>query len=230
MSFATWTHFPSAYSPRVHGMLTPRLRRLEMRAPAPDPQLLSPDLQDDDEDKRSRADSRLDGEALGRALLLRPLDLEVTDDEPARDPSPVQPRGHLAGSVGVGIEEVGGDGGGGYHDAEDVEAPAEGGHHVVVFVLEREAEQDEAGDEEGGGDPEGPEAGFGFEAGGVAALVEGADGVVEVVPGGFAEDGGDDGGEVEVAWGVGWVMRMVVSGWKGRGEKGGIPICLGPNS
>lgn len=194
------------------------LRRLEMRPPAPNPQPLSPELQNKDEDKRPCADSRLDGKALRRAHLLRPLDLEVTDDEPPRHPSPVQPRGHLAGSVGVGVEEVGGDGGGGDHDAEDVEAPAEGGEHVVVFVLQGEAEEDEAGDEEGGGDPEGPEAGFGLEAGGVAALVEGADGVVEVVAGGFAEDGGDDGGEVEVAWEMGAMMRMVILGWRGREE------------
>ncbi len=141
-----------------------------MRPSAPNPQPLAPDLQDNDKDKRSRANSRLDSKALGRAHLLRPFDLEVTDDEASRHPCPVQPRGYLAGSVGVGIEKVGGDGGGGDHDAEDIETPAEGGDHVVVFVLEGEAEEDEAGDEEGGGDPEGPEAGFGFEAGGVAAL------------------------------------------------------------
>lgn len=175
-------------------------RRLEMRPSAPNPQPLTPDLQDNNEDKRPRANGRLDSKALRRAHLLRPLDLEVTNNEPPRHPRPIQPRGDLAGSVGVGVEEVGGDGGGGDHDAEDVETPAEGGDHVVVFVLEGEAEEDEAGDEEGGGDPEGPEARFGLETGAVAALVECADGVVEVVAGGFAEDGGDDGGEVEVAW------------------------------
>jgi len=196
MTSRTWARFPLQSTGPPAACF--RLRRLEMRPSAPQPQPLAPDLQDDNQDKSPRADGRLDAEALRRAHLLRPFDLEVADDEPSGHPCPVQPRGHLAGSVGVGIEEVGGDGGGGDHDAEDVETPAEGGDHVVVGVLEGEAEEDEAGDEEGGGDPEGPEARFGFETGGVAALVECADSVVEVVACGFAEDGGDDGGEVEV--------------------------------
>ena len=136
-----------------------------MRTPAPNPQPLAPNLQDNNEEERPRADRRLDRKALRRAHFLCPLDLEITDNEPARHPRPVQPRGHLAGSVGVGVEEVGGDGGGGDHDAEDVEAPAEGG-----------------------------------------------DGVVEVVAHGFAEDGGDDGSEVEVAGEVGVMMRLAISG------------------
>jgi len=212
-------HFPtSPITAKRHPDAYFRLSRLEMRPSAPQPQPLAPDLQNDDKDKSTCADGRLDAEALRRAHLLRPLDLEVTDDEPSRHPCPVQPRGYLAGSVGVGIEKVGGDGGGGDHDAEDIETPAEGGDHVVVFVLEGEAEEDEAGDEEGGGDPEGPEAGFGFEAGGVAALVECADCIVEVVACGFAEDGGDDGGEVEVAWKMWSIMRMI--GWGRSGREG----------
>jgi len=207
----------SLQSTRSPNARTSNSRRLEMRPSAPNPQPLTPDLQDNNEDKRPRANGRLDSKALRRAHLLRPFDLEIADDEASRDPCPVQPRGYLAGSVGVGVEEVGGDGGGGDHDAEDVETPAEGGDHVVVFVLEGEAEEDEAGDEEGGGDPEGPEARFGLETGAVAALVEGANCVVEIVAGGFAEDGGDDGGEVEVAWRMELMMRMI--DWGKRGEK-----------
>lgn len=88
----------------------------------------------------------------------------------------------------------------------------------MVAVLQREAQQDEARDQEGRRDPEGPEAGFGLEAGGVPALVEGADEVVEVVARRFAEDGGEDGGEVEVACGrcVRLVMRLVEG--EGDGE------------
>lgn len=80
----------------------------------------------------------------------------------------------------------------------------------MVAVLEGEAQEDEPGHEEGRAEPEDQQAGFGFEAGGVAALVAGRDGVVEPVAGEFAEDGGDDGSEVEEAW-TGWLAR------KGRG-------------
>ncbi len=41
----------------------------------------------------------------------------------------------------------------------------------MVFILDGKAEEDEAGDEEGGGEVEDEEAGFGLEAGGVVALV-----------------------------------------------------------
>lgn len=85
----------------------------------------------------------------------------------------------------------------------------------MVAVLEGETQEDEAGDEEGRAEPEGQQAGFGFEAGGVAALVAGRDGVVEPVAGEFAEDGGDDGSEVEEAW-TAWLARK-----RGEGEKGG---------
>lgn len=89
----------------------------------------------------------------------------------------------------------------------------------MVAVLEGETQEDEPGDEEGRAEPEDQQAGFGFEAGGVAALVAGCDGVVEPVAGEFAEDGGDDGSEVEEAW-TGWLARMG-RGWKegGRGWK-----------
>lgn len=96
----------------------------------------------------------------------------------------------------------------------------------MVAILKRIAKEDEAGDEEGGAEPEDEQAGFGFEAAGVAALVAGGDGVVEPVAGEFPEDGGGDGGEVEEAW----FEEFGLAESKGRWMwKENAPICLGPN-
>lgn len=71
----------------------------------------------------------------------------------------------------------------------------------MVSALEAEADEDETGHDEGGGDPDGEEAGFRVEVLlGVVPDVEAGEVVVEPVAGDFAQDGGHNGGEVEVAW------------------------------
>lgn len=72
----------------------------------------------------------------------------------------------------------------------------------MVAALQAEADEDEAGYHEEFGDPDDAEAGFGFEPALVPGHVAFGDEVVEPVAGGFAEYGGNDGGEVEVACGI----------------------------
>lgn len=71
----------------------------------------------------------------------------------------------------------------------------------MVAVLEGKSDEDEACQHKWRGEGNDQEAGFGLEAPAVPGAVETSDGIVEVVADNFAEDGGDDGGEVEEAWG-----------------------------
>jgi hypothetical protein len=90
----------------------------------------------------------------------------------------------------------------------------------VVAVLEAEAEEDEPGDHEGGGEPDDGEAGFGFEDAVVAAHGDAGCEVVEPVSGELAEESGDDGGEVEEAFDIN-SQNMIWLSWMGReGKKG----------
>ena len=66
-------------------------------------------------------------------------------------------------------------------------------------VLQGITEDEDGGGHERGGEVDDEEAGFGFDAAGVAAGVEGADVIVDELAKGGAEDGADDGGEVKHA-------------------------------
>ena len=82
----------------------------------------------------------------------------------------------------------------------------------MVDALEGEA-KDENGDGHGrGGEGDDGEAGFGLDGAAMAALVEGTDGVVEVVAQEGAKEGTDDGGEVKEACGC----------WREEVNKGGL--------
>lgn len=109
------------------------------------------------------------------------------------------PAGNLARGFRVTVEVVGVQGDGGDHDAEDVQAPEEGGDHVVVGVFEGEAQADQAGEHERGREPDGAQAGLGLEVAGVRADVLVGDHVVDPVARDLAQQGGDDGREVEEA-------------------------------
>ena len=68
----------------------------------------------------------------------------------------------------------------------------------MPLALQREAEHEEAEAEDGGRGVGDDQAGFWVEAAGVAAEVEAADGVVEVVAREPAEEDADEAEEVEV--------------------------------
>ena len=120
------------------------------------PQPLARHLQQHNEQKRPRCNPSLGPQRRDRPDGRRPRDLPLSDEDATRGAGEVQPRGDLAGGLGVGVEGVGVDADGGDHDAENVQAPAKRGEHVRVAMLQGEAEQHEPRDHEGGGDEDDP--------------------------------------------------------------------------
>jgi hypothetical protein len=93
------------------------------------------------------------------------------------------------------------------HDPKNIQPPPKTRDHEVESVLEREAEQDQSCDHERRAEPDDSEARFGLEPARVPAHVPARKEVVQPVADGLAEDGSDDGGEVEEAW---WGVLLVV--------------------
>jgi hypothetical protein len=176
-----------------------QLSRTEIQRPSINPQPLPPHLHHNNQPERQRTDRRLDPEARLRPLGLRPRNLEVANDEPARRPRKIDPCGDLARPLGVRVQVVRRQRDGRYHDPEDIQAPCQGREHIVIPPLEAEAEEHEPGQHERGGEVDSGEADLGLEVPGVAADVACCDEVVEPVAGELAQQCGDDGREVEEA-------------------------------
>lgn len=160
---------------------------------------LAPSHQDENDEKGGGKNGGLDTETVLWALRLGPADLEVGDDESAQGTGEVHPGSDLARAIGVAVKKIGVDGDGGDHHAEDIEAPGHGGDHVMVGILEAEADKDKTCDHEGGGDDGSAKADFWLEVTMMAANVLFGEDVVKPVANQFAETGSHNGSEVEVA-------------------------------
>lgn len=170
-----------------------------MQSPAPSPQALAINLQENNNNEHSARNRSLCAKALLRTSLRRPAHLQITDGEAAQRPALIQPRADLARTLGVAVEIIAGDGDGCDHDAEDVETPCERSEHVMIPSLKAEAEKDEAGDHEGRAEPNDGQARLGFQDAVVSAHVHAAYEVVEPVAENEADESGHDGSEVEEA-------------------------------
>jgi len=111
---------------------------------APHPQALPIDLQHDDQEECKSANPRLGPKTSRCTLVLRPRNLEVTDNESARHASKIEPGGHLTRSFWVGIQIVGGYRRSRDHDSKHIKTPAQRCEHVMVAVFEGEAEENQA--------------------------------------------------------------------------------------
>ncbi len=120
-----------------------------MQPPTPSPQPLPINLQENNNKENKHANRSLDPKALRRSTSLRPLNLLITNHKASQHSRLIQPGAHLTATLRITIEIVARDSNGRDHDAEDVEAPGEGCDHVMVAVLETEAEEREAADHEG---------------------------------------------------------------------------------
>lgn len=96
------------------------LYRLEMWLTRPFSQLLPIQLQQNNQEECPKANGRLDTEALDCAHVLRPPNLEVTNNKTAGHTRKVQPTGHFSGSSRIGVEVIRVDAHSRDHDAEDV--------------------------------------------------------------------------------------------------------------
>lgn len=187
----------------------PSLGQLSIVAPPPhscsvetqraglDPELLAEQLEADDQEEGKGTDGRLNAEAGLCPLCLGPGDLEVGNDEAAGGTAEVDPRRNLARGLRVAVEVVRVEADGGDHDAEDVQAPEDRGHHVVVAFFESEAQPDQSRQHKRGREPHGPQANLGLEMPPVAFDVSRRDEVMEPVTDDLAQERADNGGEVE---------------------------------
>lgn len=116
------------------------LVRLEVQRSGPLSKTLPIELQEDDEQEHSPAESRLGAKAANGPQPLRPLYLKVTDDEAARGSSEVDPCSYLTGSFRVRVQIVCAHCDGDDHDAKDIEPPSHGGDHEMIPMFEGEAE------------------------------------------------------------------------------------------
>lgn len=124
----------------------------KLQLPTPLPQPPSINRQHHHQPHHPRRDPRLNAKTPPRPHRLGPPHLKIRNDEPAQHPTRTNPRRRLPARLRVRFEIVGRQSDGCDHDAKDVEAPGEGGEHVVVSVLEAETDEDETREGEGGGE------------------------------------------------------------------------------
>ena len=113
--------------------------------------------------------------------LEHPIDLNVDGHEPAHVPAKADPSANLSASLGVRIQQVRIQGDGGDHDAHELPGEEDGDDHVVVGVLEGEAEDEDRHGHDGGGEPDDDQARFGLDVAGVPFHVVVADEIMEPV-------------------------------------------------
>ena len=176
---------------RLHGKIHPTLR-----LPQPPPEK----AQSQNDEPGGSSNGGLHGERIHGPGPDHPVNLNVRSHEAAHGPPHDDPRADLSAPFGVRVQEVRVQRHGGNHDAGDLSGEEDGEDQVVVGVAEGEAEDEDRHGHDGGREPDDDQAGFGLDVAGVPAHVVAADEVVEPVAQYRADDGADDGGEVEEAW------------------------------
>ena len=124
----------------------------QVQRPTPSPQSFPKDVQEDHKEENRSRHSRLNPKAPLRSHRQCPPDLKIAHDEAACRSREVDPRSYLTTRFRVRVKVVGIHSNCCDHDSKDIEPPSNGGYHVMIPILETEADEDETCEHEGCGE------------------------------------------------------------------------------
>ena len=157
------------------------------------------DLQKHNNSTRRKRNSSLNPQHLRGPNLLHPRQLDIRRHKPSPDPPHRHPSTHLAGIIGVAVQQVRVHGRGADHDPAALHGRKDGQNHVMPVSLNPQPDDDETYDHDDGGGVGDGQARFGQDAPTVPLGVEIAEGVVHPVADEPADCYACDAEEVEEA-------------------------------